>query len=75
MISAKTVSMTGVISIIIMAVLLALIVFEQVPRTLYVPFFIVALALFVIRIVLRVLLARQQRRQRAAQPPPPPPAS
>ncbi len=75
MISAKTVSIAGVISILIMAVLLALIVFEQVPRSLYVPFFIIAAVLFVIRIVLRILLARQQRKERAATPPAEPPAS
>jgi hypothetical protein len=75
MISARTVNIYGFVSIAVMAVLLALIVFEQVSRSMYVPFFIVAAVLFAIRIVLRVLLARQQRKARAVQSPPDTPAT
>jgi hypothetical protein len=75
MISAKTVNIYGFVSIAVMAVLLALIVFEQVSRSMYLPFFIIAAVLFAIRIVLRVLLARQKRKERAAHPPPDVPAT
>jgi hypothetical protein len=67
MLSQKVVSLYGYISIIIMAVLLGLIFFEKVPRSFYFIFFIIALALFLGRIALRILLARQERRNRSAQ--------
>jgi hypothetical protein len=69
MLSPKVVSIYGYISIIIMAVLLGLIFFEKVPRSFYTAFFIVALVLFLGRIVLRILLARQERRSTSTQPP------
>ena len=67
MLSPKLVSLYGFASIIIMAVLLGLIFFEVVPRSFSLAFFIVALVLFIGRIVLRFLLSRQERRMRSAE--------
>lgn len=67
MVSPKVVSIYGYVSIIIMAVLLGLIFFESVPQGFYIAFFIVALILFIGRIVLRFLLARQERRKKSEE--------
>jgi len=67
MLSPKAVSVYGIVSIVIMAVLLGLIFFEKVPKSFNLPFFIVALVLFVGRIVLRFLLARQERRMKSSE--------
>lgn len=61
MITEQTVSRYGIVALIIMVTLLVLVVFDLVPQSMYVPFFIIATAAFVIRIVLRMLLARQKR--------------
>jgi hypothetical protein len=50
-----------------MLLLLALVWFEVVPKSLYVPFFLVAIVLFLGRLVLRVLLVRQLRRKNEEQ--------
>ncbi len=67
MISHKAVNTYGYISIGVMLVLLALVWFEVVPKSLYIPLFLVAAALFVGRLVLRVLLVRQLRRKNEEQ--------
>ena len=67
MISHKAVNTYGYISIGVMLVLLALVWFEVVPKSLYIPLFLVAAALFVGRLVLRVLLVRQLRRKNEGQ--------
>jgi hypothetical protein len=46
-----------------MAVALALVWFKAVPQKFFVPLFAFSLTLFVIRIVLRIVLARQERRR------------
>ncbi len=50
-----------------MLVLLVLVWFEVVPKSLYIPLFLVAVALFGGRLVLRVLLVRQLRRKNEEQ--------
>ncbi len=67
MISHKAVNTYGYISIGVMLILLALVWFEVVPKSLYIPLFLVAAALFVGRLVLRVLLVRQLRRKNEEQ--------
>lgn len=54
----------GYISIGVMIVLLVLVLFNWVPRTWYYPLFGVALALYLVRITLRLILARQARLDR-----------
>jgi len=54
----------GYISIAAMVVLLVAVLFEWVPRFWYYPLFAVALTLYMIRITLRLVLARQARLER-----------
>ncbi len=54
----------GYISITAMVVLLVAVLFEWVPRSWYYPLFAVALTLYMIRITLRLVLARQARLER-----------
>ncbi len=61
MITAKTVEKYGYVSLAIMILLLILVWLKQVPDTLIVPLFLFAVALFVGRIVLRIIVARQKR--------------
>jgi hypothetical protein len=61
MITTRTVNVFGFISIAIMVILLLLIWQQLVPRSLYIPFFLIAIGLFIVRIVLRVIVARAER--------------
>ncbi|MBX2992488.1 MAG: hypothetical protein KF749_15150 [Bacteroidetes bacterium] len=61
-ITPKTVAVFGYISIPVMLIMLALLWFRIVPDTLTIPFFSIALGLFLVRIVLRIQLARNERR-------------
>lgn len=54
----------GYISIAIMMVLLIAVLFELVPRSWYYPLFAVALTLYMIRLTMRLVLARQARLDR-----------
>ncbi len=61
MISPKTVAIYGYVAIAVMVVMLALIWFEKVPQSMYMTFFLIAAALFLIRVTLRLVIARQER--------------
>lgn len=56
-----TVNNLGYISITIMMAMLLLLWFRIVPDAFTIPFFVLALLLFVSRIVLRIKLLRQER--------------
>ncbi|MER3524067.1 MAG: hypothetical protein C4326_08355 [Ignavibacteria bacterium] len=58
----RTVNNLGYISITIMMAMLVLLWFRIVPDSFAVPFFVLALLLFLSRIVLRVTLFRQERK-------------
>jgi hypothetical protein len=60
-ISPQGVTLFGYISITLMLVMLGLLVFQVVPTSLTLPFFLVALALYAVRLVLRIRLARRER--------------
>ncbi len=60
-ITARTVNNLGYISITVMMAMLLLLWFGIVPESFTVPFFVVALGLFLTRIVLRIKLARSER--------------
>jgi Ca2+/Na+ antiporter len=53
----------GYISITVMMLMLLLLWFKLVPQWLTLPFFLVALALVVVRIVLRVKLIQKERQE------------
>lgn len=59
--TAKSVNTLGFVGIAIMLMLLALLWFRVVPESWTIPFFIVALSLFLTRLVLRVLLIRKEK--------------
>jgi hypothetical protein len=54
----------GYVSVTVMLVLLLLVVFKQVPVSWYRGLFLIALVLFLIRITLRLVVARQARIER-----------
>lgn len=64
MLNPKTVNTYGFVSIGIMTVMLVIIWAELVPRSMYLSLFLIAAALFLIRITLRLVLARQEREMR-----------
>jgi hypothetical protein len=65
MLTPKFVAVYGTIGLAVMVVLLALIFFKLVPAFLYLPFFVVAILLFVGRIVMRIILVRQEKRAKS----------
>jgi energy-coupling factor transporter transmembrane protein EcfT len=67
MLTQRTVNVVGLAIIALMAVLLVMVWFQFVPRSWYWTIFAVALVLFLIRITLRLVLARQERLDREAQ--------
>ncbi len=64
MLTQKSINLYGFVSLAAMAAMLVLIWFNLVPESLYLTLFLVALALFMIRVTLRLMLARQERMQR-----------
>ena len=52
----------GLAAVLVMAALLVLVYFRIVPPSWNLPLFIVAVALFAIRLLLRVMIARRNRR-------------
>lgn len=60
-ITAKSANTYGYFSIAVMLILALLILFEQVPRGWYYPLFAVALTLYLIRLTMRLILAREER--------------
>ena len=67
MITSKTVTTYGFISLAAMVAMLGLIWFKQVPESLYLTMFLVAVALFLVRVTLRLVLRRQERLRKAEQ--------
>jgi Flp pilus assembly protein TadB len=61
MITTRTVNTYGYFSIAIMLIFLALIYFQIVDRSLYIPLFVVAALLFAGRITLRIIVMRNER--------------
>ena len=57
----------GYISIAVMVLLLIAVLLELVPRSWYYPLFAVALTLYMIRITMRLVLARQARLEKKAR--------
>ena len=66
MITQRFVALYGTIGIVVMIALLALLYFKLVPTSLEIPFFIIAILLFVGRVILRIALARQEKRAKSA---------
>lgn len=66
MLTQKTVNTLGIISLALMLGLLLIVLFELVPRWLYQPLFFAAVGLFLVRMVLRFMLARQQKAEDAS---------
>lgn len=67
MLTQRTVNIVGLAIIVVMAVLLVLVWQQLVPQSWYWVIFAVALLLFLVRITLRLVLARQERVEREAQ--------
>ena len=59
--TSKTVNNFGYVSVVIMLTLLVLVWFRLVPDSFTIPFFVIALVLFVVRLVLRIRLAKLER--------------
>ena len=60
-VTSRGVNLYGFIAIALMLVMVGVVFFRVVPRSWHFPLFAVALTLFMIRIALRLVLARQQR--------------
>jgi hypothetical protein len=60
MLNPRTVNIYGYISIGVMTLMLVLMLARLVPSSMYMALFLIAAALFMIRITLRLVLARQQ---------------
>lgn len=60
-ISLRTITLFGYISITLMLVMLGLLVFQVVPSSWAIPFFLIALALYAARLAIRIRLARRER--------------
>jgi hypothetical protein len=67
-ITHKAANTYGYISIAIMLVLLVLVLLQAVPKAWHMPLFGIALALYLVRITLRLILARQARVDRQDRP-------
>jgi len=67
MLTQRTVNTVGLAIIALMAVLLVLVWQQLVPQSWYWIIFAVALVLFLIRVTLRLILARQERLERGAR--------
>ena len=66
MLTQKSVDRYGVVAIALMGVMLVLLWAGAVPRSMTLPLFLIAAALFLIRVTLRLILARQTREQQRA---------
>jgi hypothetical protein len=63
-ITPRFVNTFGYVFLVIVVGLLLVVWFQLVPRSMYVPLFLVALVLYLIRITLRLVLERQRRIQK-----------
>jgi len=61
MLTRKFVNIYGVVGISVMAVLLLAIYLKLVPQSMYLPLFVLSAAIFLGRVVLRMLLVRKER--------------
>ncbi len=61
MIRPSLVRAYGIFSFIALVVLLILVVFRFIPESLFLTVFLIAVVLYLIRLTLRLVLARQQR--------------
>jgi len=61
MISQKSFTVAGYVIVVFMAAMLVLVYFRLVPTSWYMAIFAVTLALFLLRIAMRLIMARQQR--------------
>jgi Flp pilus assembly protein TadB len=66
MLNPRTVNVYGFIAIGAMTLMLILVVGKVVPPRMYTALFYAAAALFLVRIVLRIALARQQKKETEA---------
>jgi uncharacterized membrane protein YfcA len=66
-VTTRGVNLYGFIAIALMLVMIAMVFFQWVPREWHFRLFAVALTLFMIRIALRMVLARQQRLENEAK--------
>jgi cytochrome c biogenesis protein CcdA len=64
MLTQRTVNLVGIAIIAMMAVLLVLVWQQLVPQSWYWLIFAIALLLFLVRVTLRLVLARQERMSR-----------
>ncbi|MFN0157903.1 MAG: hypothetical protein ACKVRP_07510 [Bacteroidota bacterium] len=62
MITRKTVNIYGIVGLVLMSALLSLVWLEVVPRTMYLPLFLMAAAIFIGRVVLRIVVARHEQK-------------
>ena len=60
--TSKTINNFGYVSITIMMALLLLLWFRIVPDSFTIPFFVIAAALFIVRLVLRIRLIKLERK-------------
>ncbi len=63
MITPRWVSIYGYVFLVIVVAMLVLVWFRLVPQSMFVPLFLIALVLYMVRITLRLLLERQRRLQ------------
>lgn len=66
-ITHKAANTYGYIAIGVMVVLLVMVLLKAVPQSWHMPLFGVALALYLVRITLRLVLARQARKEQQDQ--------
>jgi len=67
MLNRRFVEIYGYVALVLMLVMLTLVAARIVPQRLYMPLFYATAALFVIRVVLRLVLAKQSRGRRAGE--------
>ena len=72
MLNRRMVDIYGYVAIVLMLTMLTLVAAKLVPVRLYMPFFYATAALFVIRVVLRMVLARQTAARKDGKPEEPP---
>lgn len=70
-ITHKVANTYGYVAIALMVALLVLVLLRAVPQSWHMPLFGVALALYLVRITLRLLLARQARLEQQGKEPSP----
>ena len=63
MLNPRWVNVYGYVFLVIVLAMLVLVWFRLVPQSMFIPLFLVALVLYMVRITLRLLLARQRRLQ------------